>query len=325
MPENWDLPGALEGERLDRAVALLTGSSRRQIGDLIDSGQVSVDGRTVTVRSRRVRAGERVTVVNVAADPLAVLVADAAVDVAVIWSDDQVIVVDKPAGLVVHPGAGNRGGTLVHGLLARYPDLADLVVPTDAEAQRDRPGIVHRLDKGTSGVMMVARTTAARAALEDQLFHRRVGREYLALVTGSVDADSGLIDAPLGRAIRDPTRIRVQAGGRQARTRYQVDARYQQPRPTTLLRCRLETGRTHQIRVHLAAIGHPVIGDDRYGGTTSGDWRPLAPGRPFLHAASLAFDHPITGERLSFSSPLPEDLQAVLQRVSHPGSPGVYS
>jgi 23S rRNA pseudouridine1911/1915/1917 synthase len=325
MPENWDLPGALEGERLDRAVALLTGWSRRQIGDLIDAGQVSVDGRTVTVRSRRVRAGNRVTVQSVVPDPQVRLLADAAVDVAVIWSDDQVIVVDKPAGLVVHPGAGNRGGTLVHGLLARYPDLADLVEPTDAEAQRDRPGIVHRLDKGTSGVMMVARTPAARAVLEDQLLHRRVGREYLALVTGSVDADSGLIDAPLGRAIRDPTRIRVQAGGRQSRTRYQVDARYQQPRPTTLLRCRLETGRTHQIRVHLAAIGHPVVGDDRYGGAGSEDWRPLPAGRPFLHAASLAFDHPVTGERLTFSSPLPDDLQAVLQRVSHPGSPGVYS
>ena len=143
-----------------------------------------------------------------------------------------------------------------------------------------------------------------------------MGREYLALVAGTVDADAGLIDAPLGRADRDPTRMRVQAGGRPARTRYRVEGGYDGPEPTTLLRCRLETGRTHQIRVHLASIGHPVVGDERYGAEAPSGWQPLPAGRHFLHAATLAFDHPVTGVRLSFSSPLPADLQAVLEEVA---------
>src|SRR5262249_5298447 len=151
----------------------------------------------------------------------------------------------------VHPGAGNPTGTLVHGLLARFPELADWA------GTSDRPGIVHRLDKGTSGLLIVARTPDAQAALAAELARRQVGREYVTLVRGPVDADAGLVDAPLGRSERDPTRFRVQAGGRPARTRYEVEARFAGPVPTTLLRCRLETGRTHQIRVHLASIGHP--------------------------------------------------------------------
>jgi 23S rRNA pseudouridine1911/1915/1917 synthase len=240
---------------------------------------------------------------------------DAGVEVDVVWSDELVVVVNKPAGLVVHPGAGNRTGTLVQGLLARFPDLGELV------DQADRPGIVHRLDKGTSGLLMVARTAQAHASLVGQLARRQVGREYLALVTGDVDGDAGLIDAPLGRAERDPTRIRIQAGGRDARTRYQVEDRFDHPQPLTLLRCRLETGRTHQIRVHLASIGHPVFGDKRYAGASGSDWSPLPPQRPFLHAAVLAFDHPTSGERLSFSVPMPEDLLSVLRQVSHSASP----
>jgi 23S rRNA pseudouridine1911/1915/1917 synthase len=235
--------------------------------------------------------------------------ADADVAVPVVWSDDQVIVVDKPAGVVVHPGAGNPVGTLVHGLLARFPDLAERA------GMPDRPGIVHRLDKGTSGLLMVARTDEARAALVAQLGRRQVGRQYITLVAGTVDADAGLVDAPLGRAPHDPTRFRVQVGGRPARTRYRVEARYVQPAPTTLVRCQLETGRTHQIRVHLASIGHPVVGDERYGRKDIDGWRPLPPGRLFLHAAVLSFDHPVTGERLSFSSPLPGDLRRVLEAI----------
>jgi 23S rRNA pseudouridine1911/1915/1917 synthase len=315
MAQDWTVPTALDGERLDRAVALLTGLSRRDVNELIDARRVAVANRLMASHSRRVRTGERLSVEGELgpARP-AVVEADAAVDVPVVWSDDQVIVVDKPAGLVVHPGAGNRSSTLVHGLLARFPDLA-------AVGEPDRPGIVHRLDKGTSGLLMVARTAAARAGLTMQLAHRQVGREYVALVAGTVAADAGLIDAPLGRADRDPTRIRVQAGGRQARTGYQVEARYDQPEALTQVRCRLETGRTHQIRVHLASIGHPVVGDDRYAGRAATGWRPLPPGRPFLHAAVLAFDHPVTGERLSFSSPLPEDLRRVLAEVADTDSP----
>ncbi|MGH3630465.1 MAG: RluA family pseudouridine synthase, partial [Sciscionella sp.] len=176
----------------------------------------------------------------------------------------------------------------------------------------DRPGIVHRLDKGTSGLLVVARTEDARSRLGEQLADRSMGREYVALVAGRVESDAGMVDAPLGRSDADPTRIRVQAGGRPARTRYQVERRFDAPEPATLLRCRLETGRTHQIRVHLSSIGHPVVGDDRYGG------RPcegLAPSRPFLHAAVLTFEHPATGEQLRFESPIPEDLAGCLATI----------
>jgi 23S rRNA pseudouridine1911/1915/1917 synthase len=308
--EEWELPGALEGERLDRALALLTGASRRQVNDLLEAGEVSVGGRVVRVRSRKVHAGEVVALhAPVPFDAPGRPEADASVPVPVVWSDESVIVVDKPAGFVVHPGAGNPAGTLVHGLLAQFPDLAGWA------GTSDRPGIVHRLDKGTSGLLMVARTPAVRAVLTDQLARRHVGREYVALVAGTVESDAGVVDAPLGRSPRDPTRFRVQAGGRSARTGYRVEGRYDHPVPTTLLRCRLETGRTHQIRVHLASIGHPVVGDDRYGARVLDGWRPLPPGRPFLHAAALSFDHPVTGERLSFSSPLPGDLREVLDAI----------
>jgi 23S rRNA pseudouridine1911/1915/1917 synthase len=320
MAEVWEVPGALDGERLDRALALLTGLSRREVNHLVDGTKVTIAGRVVASRSRKVRAGEQVSVDGpLSPAPPAAPVGDAGVAVVVVWNDADVIVIDKPAGLVVHPGAGNQTGTLVHGLLARFPDLVGLSESGSAGAefrdQHDRPGIVHRLDKGTSGLLMVARTRAARSALVAQLSRHEVEREYVTLVAGTLEADGGLIDAPLGRADRDPTRIRIDAGGRQARTRYQVDGRYDQPAPTTLLRCRLETGRTHQIRVHLASIGHPVVGDERYGGRAVSGWKPLPRGRPFLHAAALTFDHPLSGERLSFSSALPGDLVEVLEQV----------
>ena len=309
----WSVPGALDGERVDRALALLSGLSRRQVNDLLDAGRVSIGDRVLTSHSHRVRSGDDLAVEgDVAPDDDSVLVPDPAVPVDVVWSDDHVIVVDKPAGLVVHPGAGNLEGTLVQGLLARYPDLAGL-----ASEQPDRPGIVQRLDKGTSGLLMVARTPPARRSLVAQLAGREVTREYLALAGGTIDEDGGLIDAPLGRGERDPTRIRVKADGREARTRYEVIGRYDQPVPTTYVRCRLETGRTHQIRVHLASIGHPVIGDDRYGAGGAGRWRPLPHGRPFLHAATLGFAHPVSREPLLFSSNLPEDLLSVLTSISH--------
>lgn len=318
MSEEWDVPAALDGERIDRALALITGLSRNQVGGLFDAGRVRRGNRVVTSRSSHVRTGERLAVdgdPDVDA-PLAP-VADDSVEVPVVWSDESLIVVDKPAGMVVHPGAGNRSGTLVHGLLARYPDLQTLVDTSDSRADRDRPGIVHRLDKGTSGLMVVARTRAARESLVAQLAARRVGRQYIALVAGAVEADAGVIDAPLGRSDHDPTRMAVRFGGRPARTRYEVRGRYARPVDTSLLRCRLETGRTHQIRVHLASIGHPVIGDDRYGPRRSSAWRPLPAGRPFLHAAVLSFEHPVGGELLEFTSALPEDLVEVLAGISH--------
>ncbi len=324
MGDSWEVPGALDGERLDRALALLTGLSRREVNEQLDAAAVAVGGRIVASHSRRVRAGERVSIEQPfqSAEPT-VPRADPQVEVTVVWSDEDLIVVDKPAGLVVHPGAGNLTGTLVHGLLARFPDLQNLadVEGTKSADQRQRPGIVQRLDKGTSGLLVVARTAAARAGLVAQLSHRQVEREYVALVTGVVEAEAGLIDAPLGRADRDPTRIAIRTGGRVARTRYQVERRYDRPVPATLLRCHLETGRTHQIRVHLSSIGHPVVGDDRYGRQKVPPWRPLPAGRVFLHAAALAFEHPVRGGRLAFSSPLPPDLTHVLAEMDLGSSP----
>jgi 23S rRNA pseudouridine1911/1915/1917 synthase len=312
---SWLVPAALDGERVDRAVALLTGLSRAKVSAAVDDGQVLVGGAPARSRGRRVHAGERVEVRPelLAASSDAAPLAELGVLVSVVYEDPDVVVVDKPAGLVVHPGAGNREHTLVHGLLARYPDLADLGVATDTV---ERPGIVHRLDKGTSGLLMVARTQQARRSLIAQLAERSVERRYTTLVWGSVAADEGVIDAPLGRSDADPTRIAVRAGGRAARTHYRVERRYATPAVVTLLDCRLESGRTHQIRVHLASIGHPVVGDTRYGRRRRqpGDpWPPLAAGRPFLHARTLGFAHPRTGERLSFETDLADDLAATLE------------
>jgi 23S rRNA pseudouridine1911/1915/1917 synthase len=320
--EEWRVPGALEGERVDRVLALITGLSRREVNRLIDEGQVTLEGHSISSRSRKVRRGERLGVEGqIEPEATAALAADPSVPVPVVWCDDEVIVVDKPAGVVVHPGAGHRSATLVHGLLARFPELAGIEDPAGPANSGPRPGIVHRLDRGTSGLMVVARSDSARTALVRQLARREVGREYTTLVAGSVESDAGLVDAPLGRHDSDPTRMRVQTGGRDARTRYEVQARFGEPVATSLLRCRLETGRTHQIRVHLASIGHPVIGDDRYGPGRRG-WSPLPPGRPFLHAAELSFDHPSTAQRMRFSSPLPADLRAVLRTVSAGLTPG---
>ena len=294
------IPAALDGERVDRVVALVTGCSRAQAVVLIDAGAVRVDGEVVGQRSRRLRLGERIEVPDIDLVPAAPL-PDPSVLYRVVFEDDHVIVVDKPAGLVVHPGAGNPGGTLVNGLLARFPELATVGEP-------GRPGIVHRLDKGTSGLLVVARSVLAYEDLVAQLAAHEAHRGYRALAWGEFATPFGVIDAPIGRSDRDPTKMVVSQSGREARTHYQVDQTFHEPVVVSLLTCVLETGRTHQIRVHLAAIGHPVVGDDRYRGTRPG----LHVGRPWLHAATLRFAHPATGEELSFSSPLPDDLAAVL-------------
>jgi len=286
-------------------VARETGCSRTVAHELVTSGRVRVDGRVEERPSRAVAEGAVVEVEGevgggggVAADPT--------VGFAVVHEDDAVVVVDKPPGLVVHPGAGEASGTLVHGLLARYPELAG-VGPDPA-----RPGVVHRLDRGTSGLLVVARSPAAHAALTDQIARRRVERVYTALVLGPIEEATGRIEAPLGRDPGRPTLRAVVPDGRPAATDYEVDRRFTEPEPATLLTCRLETGRTHQIRVHLSAIGHPVAGDVPYGGATGA----LALDRPFLHARRLAFTHPTTGERVAFESPLPPDLAAVLATLS---------
>ena len=215
--------------------------------------------------------------------------------------DDSVIVVDKPAGLVVHPGAGNRTGTLVNGLLARFPDVEGVADP-------DRPGIVHRLDAGSSGLLVVARTGDAAAALIEQFASHTAGRRYSALVWGHPAAPHGIVDAPIGRDPGDPLKMALVVDGKAARTEYLVEQRLLAPAEVALLSCRLETGRTHQIRVHLTGIGHPLVGDSTYGDRRT----TLGLTRPFLHAAELSFDHPATGERVTFASPLPADLATLL-------------
>jgi 23S rRNA pseudouridine1911/1915/1917 synthase len=300
------IPSALDGERVDRVVSLLTACSRAEASALVSEGAVLVAGRAVTKPSTKVAEGDVVTITREPVAPPSGIEPDADVEVVVVHEDEDVLVVDKPPGLVVHPGAGNPTGTLVHGLVARYPELAGIGAP-------DRPGIVHRIDKETSGLLMVARSETAYRSLRSQLDERTVGRRYTTLVWGHLDAGRGVIDAPIGRSGREPTRMTVASTGREARTRYEVVQTFTEPAALTLLRCQLETGRTHQIRVHLAAINHPVVGDARYGGRHE----PLADvPRFFLHAEHLAFDHPSRGERLAFDAVLPSDLRAVLDRLS---------
>ncbi|MEO7571970.1 MAG: RluA family pseudouridine synthase, partial [Acidimicrobiales bacterium] len=234
------------------------------------------------------------------------LVAEPDIVVPVVHEDEHLLVIDKPAGLVVHPGAGQPTGTLVHGLLACYPELLGVGVDPI------RPGIVHRLDKGTSGLLLVARTQVAYEALVAALAARRVHRRYRALAWGAFDAPRGLIDAPIGRSTREPTRQAVDERGKEARTRYEVLHTFVEPVAVTELACTLETGRTHQIRVHLRSIGHPVVGDARYAGARQS----LPMGRPFLHAELLELAHPVTGEPVSFASPLPGDLTTVLATLT---------
>jgi len=302
------VPASLDGVRVDRAVALLADVSRSAVDALVADGRVRVDGKLVASRSAHLREGQTLEVDRPEEQVVAGPEGDPTVDVVVVHEDSDVIVIDKQAGLVVHPGAGHRSGTLVHGLVARYPELSAL--PAEVGSEPDRPGIVHRLDRGTSGLMVVARTPVAYHSLVSQLSARAVSRTYRALVLGQVEGESGLVDAPIGRSVSSPTRMAISRKGKEARTRYQVEQRFTSPAPTTLVRASLETGRTHQIRVHLAAIGHPVAGDEPY---SQGRSLPGATiNRPFLHAYALAFDHPTTGERLSWTSDLPEDLAAQL-------------
>jgi 23S rRNA pseudouridine1911/1915/1917 synthase len=306
------VPPSLEGVRVDRAVALLADVSRSAVDALVAGGRVQVEGETVLTRSRTLHEGELLTVQLAEEEPPRPPEADASVVFEVVYADAEVIVVDKPAGLVVHPGAGHTDGTLVNGILSLFPEVAALA---DLEgADTDRPGIVHRLDRGTSGLLAVARSPAAYRSLVAQLGARTVSRRYQALVIGSVESEIGVVDAPIGRSLSSPTRMSVSRKGKEARTRYQVEHRFTEPVPSTLLEASLDTGRTHQIRVHLAAIGHPVVGDDVYGRGRSLPGSTLQ--RPFLHAFALSFDHPGTGERVEWSSPLPADLAGELDRLA---------
>lgn len=294
------IPAALAGERVDRVVSFLFALSRGQVAALVEAGAVSLGGVAVKSRSRRVAEGD---VLDVASIPSLVpdeLVAETDVDYTVVYEDSHVVVVDKPSGLVVHPGAGHTEGTLAQGLLARYPEMATV-------GQVGRSGIVHRLDVGTSGLLVAARTPGAYDSLVAQLAARQVERRYFALVWGHFAVLAGEIDAPIGRSRSRPTAMAVNVGGRPARTRYQVLEQFCDPAEVAFIECQLGTGRTHQIRVHLSAIGHAVVGDHRYRGA----FPSLPSDRPFLHAHRLAFDHPESAQRTVFTSPLPSALEEI--------------
>jgi 23S rRNA pseudouridine1911/1915/1917 synthase len=304
-----EVPALLDGVRVDRGVAMVANVSRAAAARLIGQERVLVDGEPVRVGRETLRPGTTLTVRLAAGGGERVAAAEPSVRFTVVHADEAVAVVDKPAGLVVHPGAGHDQGTLVGGLLARFPDLAELV--RAGVCPPDRPGIVHRLDKGTSGLLVVGRTADAYRALVGQLATRTMSRRYLALVSGEVAEDRGEVEAPIGRSARTPTRMAVSATGKPARTAYAVVGRQGGDTPTTLLEVSLHSGRTHQIRVHMAAIGYPVVGDARYGRPD----RRLGSGRFFLHAFRLAFDHPASGAHLEFSSALPPDLEEYLSAL----------
>jgi len=303
------IPSTLDAIRVDRVIAMLTGLSRSEATDMIRDGAVRVDDRVVVKASVVLEEGQHLVAILPVPDNGTVTPEfDVAVDV--VLDDPDFCVVNKAPGQVVHPGAGQRTGTLVAGLLARYPQLQ--LLSDEGLSDPFRPGIVHRLDKGTSGVLVVAKTVEGLVGLREQLASREMARTYLGLVEGHVAEERGIVDAPIGRSTRTPTLMAVRADGRPARTGYEVLERIDKPHAVTLLRLTLDTGRTHQIRVHLSTIGHPVVNDPRYGHRRD---RRLPEERFWLHSRTLAFAHPLTGEPVSAGAPVPEDLVGLLGRV----------
>lgn len=296
------IPDALDGERLDRVVSMIASCSRARSVELIESGFVKIAGRQASSKSLRVQRDQEVVIDDELLRSDRELKPDASVNFEVVFLDPDIVVIDKPSGIVVHPGTGNESGTLVNGLLARFPEIASV-------GQTGRPGIVHRLDKGTSGLMVVARSQSAYESLVEMLSRHEVVRTYTALVQGSLDSAEGIIEAPIGRSHTHSTQMALSASGKHAVTRYELISRFTTPVPASLIELHLETGRTHQIRVHMKAIGHPLFGDETYSKKPS-----LGLKRIFLHSHKLEFAHPVSGERLQFSSVLPDDLEDFLRR-----------
>lgn len=295
------------GDRLDKLIARhFDWLSRAQVQALIKDGAVSVDGEHVKA-GVKLKGGELITIALpvVEATPDEIEAQPIALDV--VYEDEYLAVIDKPAGMVVHPGVGNEAGTLVHALLARYPEIEAMRDDPDAEG---RMGIVHRLDKDTSGLIVTARQPEALYDLMVQFQNRTVSKTYLALLEKRPDTTSGRIDAPIGRDPKQRKRMSIQRDGRQAVTDFTViDDQFRDGQ--ALVQVTLLTGRTHQIRVHMAFIKCPVVGDAVYGYRK----QRIKLKRHFLHAAQLSFDHPHTGERLTFESALPPGLQNVMDKL----------
>jgi 23S rRNA pseudouridine1911/1915/1917 synthase len=292
------VPADCAGWRLDAALArLFPQHSRSRLQAWLKDGLIRIDGATAASKSK-VHGGEKVEFTGA---PTLAAGEDAAEDIAlaIVHEDDEIIIIDKPAGLVVHPGNGQPSGTLLNALLHHAPELGGI----------PRAGIVHRLDKDTSGLMVVAKTLTAQTDLVRQLQARTVKRHYMALALGIVEGD-GVVDAPMARHAVQRTKMAVvRSGGKEARTYYEVRERFDR---CTLLECRLDTGRTHQIRVHMTSIKHPLAGDPTYGRAKSGDARLDAFPRQALHAWRLALRHPVSGVEMSWESPLPADFAQLL-------------
>lgn len=291
------------GMRADAAAAALFGISRSSAVKLIESGEITVDGRRPQKKDF-VAIGQIMEMYVSDPTPCEVLPEDIPLDV--VYEDDDVIVVNKPSGMVVHPAPGHQTGTLVSALLFHCGDSLSGIGGVA------RPGIVHRIDRQTSGLIAAAKNDAAHEALAAQLADHSMYRVYSAIVIGSLRDDEGTVDAPVGRSVKDRKKMAVTAIGRPARTHYKVIERLD---GASLLRLRLETGRTHQIRVHMAYIGHPVLGDETYGGASAQFVRrhPSLFDGQALHAAKLCFAHPRTGEPMSFEAPLPENFMRCLE------------
>ncbi len=295
------VPDSCAGMRLDQALAeLFPDLSRNRLQGWIRDGRVLLDGGAC-VPKQKVRGGELLQV-DATPEPEVTAFAPEAMALDIVFEDEAILVINKPAGLVVHPGSGNWDGTLLNGLLHHDPLLA--TVP--------RAGIVHRLDKETSGLMVVAKTLAAQTHLVRQLQARTVSREYVALAHGQI-VSGGRVDAPIGRHPTQRTRMAVVSSGRDAVTRYAIERRYAD---CTLVECQLETGRTHQIRVHMAHLGHPLVGDPVYGKKRCANALLQAFPRQALHARRLALVHPATGEEMCWSAPMPDDMQQLCDALN---------
>ena len=297
------LTAPADAPRLDLLVARVLDLSRNQAATLIANGNVAVAGRREKA-SYRAEPGEEI-VVTVPPPPRRDVVGED-IPLVVRYEDDDVVVIDKPAGMVVHPAPGNWSGTLVNALKGRGEPLAAGSDPT-------REGIVHRLDKETSGLLLVAKTDRAHRQLGAAMTQRAISRRYAVLCWGHLDEDQVIVDKPMARDPRNRQRMAVVPNGKQAKTAFVRLARFD---PGDLLRAHLFTGRTHQIRVHLASIGHPVVGDDTYGGGGGRRLVNLPPKRHFLHAAWLIFKHPASGKEIEIRSPLPEDLRSAILHIA---------
>ena len=292
-------------QRLDKFVLEhVEGVSRTQVQTLIRDGLVTVNGKTEKT-GFKFKGGETVKIIVPIEEETDIEPED--IDLNIMYEDDDLAVINKPAGMVVHPGLGNETGTLVNAILARYPELSEMIDDTDTQ---DRLGIVHRLDKGTSGLIVVARNKSALLNLMNQFQERTVDKVYLALLESTPKSDIGRVDAPISRDPRQRKRMWVNRDGKSAVTEFTViDDDFQGNR--ALVKLKLLTGRTHQIRVHMAFIGCPVVGDTVYGRRK----QRLKLKRQFLHATELSFDHPTIGERMTFSQPLPSQLQNILDKL----------